>query len=167
MFLIIAICSCLIYFIQIYHSKAKTITPSEMITSKAGFLKPLDESIENITPSSFDVFDDIKDSMLENVLLNPNQQIGVRCEAYPRCPDCDGRGNVCSGATEFYGGIQAAVAIRSIITKCQRANALDYCGGSRVCVRKPPKEQADHKKRFGGGCYKQCSTVARCTQDNR
>jgi len=59
------------------------------------------------------------------------------------------------------------VAKRNIIAKCFQANGLDYCGGSRGCMRMSREEQKRHKENYGGGCYRQCGKVAGCYLDNR
>ena len=70
---------------------------------------------------------------------------------------------MCRGVREFYGGLLgAAVAKRSIIAKCQQANALDYCGGSMGCMKLTPQDQKRQRDRNGGGCYPQCASVAKC-----
>jgi hypothetical protein len=103
-------------------------------------------------------------------LVFPQQavQIGVECVAVPQCPDCTRGGNVCRSAREFYGGlIGAAVAKKNIIAKCQKANALDYCGGSNGCMKLSMQDQKRHRERNGGGCYPQCERVARCVVQYR
>jgi hypothetical protein len=95
------------------------------------------------------------------------QQVGFRCVARPQCPDCTGGGNVCPGVEEFYPGITMLVAKKNIIYKCQHANGLDYCGGSRGCMKLKPEERKRHMERYGGGCYRQCEKVAVCIVDNR
>ena len=89
-------------------------------------------------------------------------QVGVECVALPQCPDCTRAGNVCRGARQFYGGITAIIAKKNIIAECQRANALDYCGGSNGCMKLTSKDQQKHRTRYGGGCYPQCPRVAKC-----
>jgi len=99
-----------------------------------------------------------------------SQQQGFRCSIIPRCPDCDGGGNVCRGAEEFFPG--ATVLLRAkgvVVSKCKNANALDYCGGSYQCMRRYTREQRDrHKSNFFGGCFAQCKEQnVRCVLDNR
>ncbi|MGH9931876.1 MAG: hypothetical protein ACREA9_21975 [Pyrinomonadaceae bacterium] len=95
-------------------------------------------------------------------------QFGVECVAVPQCPDCTRGGNVCRGAREFYGGpLGAAVAKKMIIAKCQKANALDYCGGSMGCMKLSSQDQRRHRERNGGGCYPQCERVAKCVVQYR
>ena len=99
--------------------------------------------------------------------LNGAQQVGATCVATPQCPDCDGRGNVCLSAREFFPGLTVLAAKRYMVQKCRQANALDYCGGSRGCMKKSRDEQNRHRARYGGGCYKQCETAIHCYIDNR
>ena len=94
-------------------------------------------------------------------------QVGATCVASPYCPDCERGGNVCLGAKEFFGGLTVLVAKRYMIDKCRRANALDYCGGSRGCVRRTRQEQESHRARYGGGCYKSCEKSIVCYIDSR
>lgn len=99
-----------------------------------------------------------------------SQQVGARCYASPRCPDCNGRGNVCSVVQEFFPGVTVLAAKRFMIDKCRRANGLDYCGGSYQCVRQrgwTPQQGAQYKARYSGGCYKQCDNSVVCVLANR
>ena len=100
------------------------------------------------------------------------QQVGATCVASPYCPDCDGGSNVCQSAKEFFPGLTIVLARRYMIDKCKRANALDYCGGSYKCVRRKgwtPRDSNEYKKRYGGGCWKQCEDPKKivCYIDNR
>ena len=98
------------------------------------------------------------------------QQVGATCYASPRCPDCDGKGNVCTQTKEFFPGLTVLAAKRYMIDKCRRANALDYCGGSYQCVRQKgwnPQQAQRYREQHGGGCYKQCDTSVVCVLDNR
>ena len=88
--------------------------------------------------------------------------MGMKCVIYPRCPDCDGKGNVCSGAEEFFPGVTVIAKGKALmVTKCRKANALDYCGGSRGCMKKTREEQQRHRNSYGGGCYAQCQEKKR------
>ena len=97
------------------------------------------------------------------------QQVGFKCVIYPQCPDCNGKGNVCRGAEEFFpGGTLLLKGKALMVTKCRKANALDYCGGSRECMKKTRAEQQRHKNNYGGGCYAQCQEKnVRCVVNNR
>lgn len=93
----------------------------------------------------------------ETLSFTSLQQVGMKCSIHPRCPDCNGKGNVCLGATEFFPGVTVLAKGKALmVSKCRRANALDYCGGSRECVKKTRQEQERHKRNFAGGCYAQC-----------
>ena len=97
------------------------------------------------------------------------QQLGMRCVLYPQCPDCDGKGNVCRPVEQFFpGGTVIAKGKSLLVTMCRNAHSLDYCGGSRACMKKTRQEQQSHKQRYGGGCYAQCQEKnVRCVFESR
>jgi hypothetical protein len=98
----------------------------------------------------------------------PSGQIGTMCVAVPQCPDCNGGGNVCRSVEQFYPGATYFLGARKDMTRrCQQANALDYCGGSRNCVRLSRQEQERHRVRYGGGCYAQCERSVACAFQGR
>lgn len=116
---------------------------------------------------SVGMFQKVNASLLSSSKLERPQQVGVTCKANPYCPDCPSGGNVCRGVQQFYGGVLAAAAKKDIIRRCRQANGLDYCGGSRGCVKLRREEANRHRARYGGGCYAQCERVAGCYLDNR
>lgn len=158
----IAIFGCFIWFGLIHHSEAKADVLIPILNPNAPAFEIKMPFTGVYTSTDGDVFENICMNSLANSGLKFIYQVGAKCIAAPRCPDCERGGNVCLGASEFYPGITMTVAKRSIILKCQRANALDYCGGSRGCVKKTSAEQERHRKQYGGGCYKQCEKVAAC-----
>lgn len=143
---VVAVCGCFIWFFQNRRSEARTDTAATVV-SEINYE-------ENNEMSAF---------------VPPPQQAGMRCSIYPRCPDCDGKGNVCFGAEEFFPGVTVLAKGKSLmVQKCRKANSLDYCGGSRACMKKTRQEQQRHKSNFGGGCYAQCKEEnVRCVLDNR
>ena len=165
MFLII--CIILVWFGQVQHSEARVETSSRQLSDISNTQSALGFPMQFVITTD-EAFSDIRKYLLSGLKLEMEQQVGARCRAVPHCPDCGGGGNVCRSVEEFYPGITMLVARRNIIAKCQRANGLDYCGGSRGCVKKPRAEQEQHRKQYGGGCYKQCERVAACVYfDNR
>lgn len=160
--IVLTVFGCYIWFGQTLHSEAKINTLPPVPDSNEPIFELSAVFIEKYVSIDGEVFEHICMNSLENKGLKFIQQVGAKCVAVPRCPDCGGDGNVCRGAEEFYPGITMALAKRSIIAKCQRANGLDYCGGSRGCVKKTRSEQDRHRQQYGGGCYKQCEKVAAC-----
>ncbi|CAN5439525.1 hypothetical protein BH20ACI1_BH20ACI1_14210 [soil metagenome] len=150
---IVAVCGCFILVNQNRRSEARTDTD----TTAVSVINDADVSEINYEEND------------KTFNVTPPQQVGMRCSIYPRCPDCAGKGNVCRGAEEFFPGVTVIAKGKSLmVSKCRQANALDYCGGSRGCMRKTRQEQERHKRNFGGGCYAQCQEKnVRCVLDNR
>jgi hypothetical protein len=106
--------------------------------------------------------------------LQRGGQAGATCVALPYCPGCNGRGStVCIGVKEFFPGMSALVAKGYVVSKCRKANALDYCGsdcGIGGLRQKNPnwkQEVERHRARYGGGCYKSCDKSVVCYPDSR
>lgn len=154
----ITVCACFIWVVRANHLSVGT-TRSNQTTSQ--FNDP-DVVAAAVSAISSGMANSAKP-------LESGQQVGMKCVIYPRCPDCDGRGNVCSGAEEFFPGVTVIAKGRALmVTKCRKANALDYCGGSRGCMKKTREEQQRHRNSYGGGCYAQCQEKnVYCVLSNR
>jgi hypothetical protein len=160
----LAICG--LAFFAAFASVARPIeTTSQNIADEMPF-RAIDTLLSEFTATEDDSISLEPKHVLWEGLTN-GQQVGVTCKAYPSCPDCDGKGNVCMGAQGFYGGILAAGGKRDVIYKCQKANSLDYCGGSFKCVKLSRADQQRFRTAHGGGCYASCAKVAGCYVDNR
>jgi len=152
------VCASLIWVVQAGYLTVGT-TKFNQITSQSNDLPTIAPAVFAISSGATATTKDAE----------PRQQVGVKCYIYPRCPDCNGKGNVCSGAEEFFPGLTVIAKGKSLmVTKCRKANALDYCGGSRECVKKTREERQRHKNNNGGGCYAQCQEKnVTCVLNNR
>jgi hypothetical protein len=139
----LATCTCLLLAIQVNQIPASMAKPDQPVMMHP--TPPLG------TTDTFEVAPGV------NPQRRPDGQVGMRCVIYPRCPDCDEKGNVCRRVEQFFPGVTVLAKGKSLmVTLCRRAHALDYCGGSRACMRKTRQEQQSHRQKYGGGCYAQC-----------
>jgi hypothetical protein len=162
-------CACFMWLSYAHRTAAKAPTSSSVLVSE---VNPDESAPTFIGDFLLQDTNALGESILTSTLnmkftnvqrRNPGGQVGTKCIAVPRCPDCNGQGNVCRSVEQFYPGATYFLgAKKDMIRRCQQANALDYCGGSRNCVKLRREEQERHRARYGGGCYRQCESVVAC-----
>lgn len=83
--------------------------------------------------------------------------IGATCSSSAYCPHSRAdTSNACFNVgPDFYPGVLMLAAKEAAIRKCQRANALDYCGANES-----GEERKKIEAEYSGGCYEQCSETA-------
>jgi hypothetical protein len=162
-------CACFMWLNNAPHSAAKSPNPSPVIVPEIDSVESAPTFVGDLLLQDTNVLEEFMRTSWQHLKLtdtqrrNPDGQVGTKCIAVPRCPDCNGQGNVCRSAEQFYPGATYFLgAKKDMIRRCQQANALDYCGGSRNCVRLRREEQERHRANNGGGCYRQCERVVAC-----